>query len=132
MADANNDDDDATEEVVDDNDMLQKLKAFKERNGHTKVPKHYSDDMKLAGWVTEQRRQFKIFLSAKNDEEREKMYKETSLTISADMVKSLKELGFEFSNKNPRHMRWDFRYQQLKEFAVSNELFVCLCIACAF
>jgi len=105
---------------VDDNDMLQKLKAFKERNGHTKVPKHYSDDMQLAGWVTEQRRQFKIFLSAKNDEERAKMYKETTLTITAEMVESLKELGFEFSNKNPRHMRWDFRYQQLKEFSVSQ------------
>jgi len=64
------------------------------------------------------------------------MYKETTLTITAEMVESLKELGFEFSNKNPRHMRWDFRYQQLKEFSVSHfknsMMFVYVCIACAF
>ena len=58
----------------------------------------------------ETRKQFKHHLAAKTDEER------ADVTLTPEQVQKLKDIDFEFSNKNPRHMRWDFRYQQLKEF----------------
>ena len=72
--------------------------------------------------VGEQRRQYKLYVSAKNDSEREKMYNEGVMALSAERAARLNEIGFETSNKNPRHMRWDFRYNQLKEFSVRARL----------
>ena len=55
--------------------------------------------------------------AAKSDKDREKLYATSrDLTLSPEKAKKLEEIGFENSNRNPRHMRWEFRYQQLKEF----------------
>lgn len=72
--------------------------------------------MKLATLTAEWRRQFKLLAAAKTDEEKSKLYRDESLSLTPEQVQKLMDLGFEFSNKNPRHLRWDFRYQQLKEF----------------
>lgn len=72
--------------------------------------------MKLAVWVADTRRQFKLLASAKSEEEKAQFYRDESLTLTTEQVHKLMDLGFEFSNKNPRHMRWEFRFQQLKDF----------------
>lgn len=87
-----------------------KLDTFKKKNGHSKVPKHYSEDMRLALWVTEQRRVYKLYTSMGTDEER------ATVPLKPEQFKKLEEFEFELSNKNPRHLRWNFRYEQLKEF----------------
>ncbi|CAB9507559.1 helicase [Seminavis robusta] len=96
--------------------LFEKLSQFKSRNGHTKVPKHYSEDMELATWVLEQRKDFKVYIMIKSDAEREKLFANENFALTPSRAKKLEELGFEMSNKNPRHIRWDFRFQQLKEF----------------
>jgi len=35
--------------------MFEELRKFKEREGHCKVPRKYSDNLELGGWVMTQR-----------------------------------------------------------------------------
>lgn len=64
----------------------------------------------------EQRKDYKLYASLKCDKDRIDLYRRQSLVLTPDRAKKLESIGFELSNKNPRHLRWDFRFQQLKKF----------------
>ena len=50
------------------------------------MPKHYSEDMSLALWVTETRKQFKILAGAKTDEEKTQLFQDDSITLTPEQV----------------------------------------------
>jgi hypothetical protein len=90
-------------------DMLKRLLKFIGKTGHCLVPNRYPEDPRLGSWVSTQRRQYKVYSSGPK--------KSTSMT--AERVSRLEEIGFQWSTKDPRHVPWDLRFDELLEFIVS-------------
>lgn len=66
------------------------LEEFKAKHGHCRVPQRYKENRKLGGWVLYVRHQFKKFKAVQPS------------TMTAERVKQLEDLGFDF---NPRKGR---------------------------
>ncbi len=75
--------------------MYEKLKAFKKKNGHCRVPRHYHDDQQLAFWVGTQRK-------------KEHMTEER--------INALNEIGFDWGFDS----RWMDAYEEFKKFKEKN------------
>lgn len=78
--------------------MYGKLKEFKERNGHCKVPQKYPEDPKLSNWVSVQRRM------------------EAGGKLSADRRSKLLALGFVWSFQEIYANQWEHHFQLLLAF----------------
>ncbi|KAL7557493.1 hypothetical protein ACA910_019339 [Epithemia clementina (nom. ined.)] len=87
-------------------EMLNRLMAYKRENGHCLVPNRYPDDPSLGSWVSTQRRQHRILLEGGNEP--------TSMT--EERIARLEAIGFQWSTKDPRHVPWQHRYDQLVAF----------------
>lgn len=48
-----------------------------------------------------------------------KLRMKSAAELTADRIRRLDELGFNWSNKQKFHVSWDTRYQELAEFKVS-------------
>lgn len=95
---------------------LEKLAAFKERHGHTQVPKHWPEDPKLAGWVAGQRKSW------------------SRGALKPERRQALDDLGFEWKPAGrPMRIRrappkpavqweklWEQRFGELKKFHQSH------------
>ena len=83
------------------NDMLDQLMKYKETNGDCIVPRGFSLNPKLATWVSEQRKQYKLKLGKK------KSY------MSDERTKLLNDIGFAW---NVHELVWKEKFELLKEF----------------
>ena len=43
--------------------------------------------------------------------------------MTLERAQKLIDIGFDWSTSDPRHVSWDERFQQLREFKVRNPLF---------
>ena len=84
------------------------LLEFREKNGHCLVPNRYNEDPQLGSWVSTQRRQYKL------------MKLNNSPPMNAERVKLLESIGFVWSTRDPRHVPWEVRFQQLLEYKREN------------
>jgi hypothetical protein len=66
---------------------LSELADFREVDGHCNIPKSYTENAKLATWVTHQRSQYSLHLKG-----------ETSL-ITPPRIQALERLGFEWGSR---------------------------------
>ena len=83
-------------------DMLPRLKAFKEKHGHTLV--QASDDLELYQWTHNLIRNYGPQLLNET---------QTRKTLSKEKLETLQSMGFSWET---RSSMWDRRYQQLREF----------------
>merc|ERR1740139_2162529 len=74
--------------------MFDELRKFKEREGHCKVPRNYTDNPKLGTWVQTQR--------------------EMRLKISKERASKLDSIGFTWGIKLDD--RWEIMFEELRKF----------------
>jgi hypothetical protein len=87
------------------NAMYTELIIYKEKHGNTLVPNRHP---KLGAWVSSQRRYYKEM----------KLGKDTPLTQSRQ--NKLEQINFVWATKDPRHVPWETRYQELIAYKVQN------------
>ncbi|MDB8542794.1 Helicase associated domain protein, partial [Turicibacter sanguinis] len=81
------------------NQMYEELSDFFGINGHSNVPKRYTENQALGKWVGKQRQDYK------------------KGALSQHQLKLLNELNFDW---NPFESQWNQMYQQLREFFEIN------------
>lgn len=84
--------------------MVEELLKFKGRWGHCLVPNRYEENPQLGSWVSTQRRQYKQF------------QQDNAPPMTQDRIDFLESIGFVWATKDPRHVPWNQRYEQLKEY----------------
>lgn len=87
-------------------EMFKRLLDFKEVHGHCLVPNRYKEDLQLGAWVSGQRKNYKLLQAGSG--------KTTPMTM--DRARRLMDVGFEWTAKNPRHLMWEVRFAELKDF----------------
>lgn len=101
-------------------EMFNRLVAYKIKHGNCLVPNRYKGDSSLGAWVSTQRRQYKILTTGS--------YESTPMT--PDRAQRLESLGFIWATKDPRHVPWDRRLQELvafkKKYGVSLMVLHCI------
>lgn len=70
------------------------------------VPNRYAADPHLGSWVSTQRRQYKIMMSKGGG----------TTPMTQSRARRLEEIGFQWSTKDPRHVPWEKRYEELVAF----------------
>jgi len=85
--------------------LYGKLMKYKEEHGNTLVPNRHPQ---LGSWVSTQRRYYKEMNSGK----------ETSLTQAR--IDKLEQIEFVWATKDPRHVPWEVRYEQLLDYKARN------------
>lgn len=83
---------------------FDELLKFKAKHGHCNVPQKYEQNRKLAIWVNTQRSQYKKMCAGE----------QTHMTI--ERVKTLEDVGFEWSPDLYLHDLWQKRYDELVEY----------------
>ena len=115
-------------------DSFQRLLAFKKVHGHCLVPNRYREDPQLGSWgkygvgfcrmseqrahtctcpihtVSTQRRQYKLLMSGSG----------SPSAMTAERARRLEAMGFQWSTTDPRHVPWEQRYGELRNFVVSD------------
>jgi len=87
------------------NAMYAELIQYKEEHGNTLVPNRHQ---RLGAWVSTQRRYCKEMKSGK----------ETPLTQAR--YNKLEQIDFVWATKDPRHVPWEIRYQELIAYKAQN------------
>lgn len=64
---------------------IEELREYKKVHGHVSVPTSYKENMKLATWVKQQRRQYKLFCQGRPS------------NITLERIDQLQSMGFEWS-----------------------------------
>jgi hypothetical protein len=80
---------------------LKELQKYKEQFGDCVVPRGYPDNPRLASWVAEQRKQYKLMIDGKGS------------SITPERVAKLNEIGFTW---NAQEAAWDKHLTDLKKF----------------
>eukprot|EP00429_Kryptoperidinium_foliaceum_P036643 CAMPEP_0176178096 /NCGR_PEP_ID=MMETSP0120_2-20121206/91256_1 /TAXON_ID=160619 /ORGANISM="Kryptoperidinium foliaceum, Strain CCMP 1326" /LENGTH=1067 /DNA_ID=CAMNT_0017516245 /DNA_START=166 /DNA_END=3371 /DNA_ORIENTATION=+ len=83
------------------NEMLERLRAYKQKYGDCLVPKRYTEDPKLGTWVETQRVQFKR-LPRVWDEATQQQIPQPNKRLTAERLQKLTDLGFCWSAKHIR------------------------------
>ncbi|GKY98439.1 hypothetical protein MPSEU_000801400 [Mayamaea pseudoterrestris] len=86
------------------NDAFARLLLYIEKHGDALVPNRYQGDPHLGSWVSTQRRQHRQLLEGKG----------TPMTQAR--ARKLEEVGFQWTTRDPRHVPWSKRYEELQEF----------------
>lgn len=89
---------------------MRDLSAFKQRNGHCRVPRHYNENPKLGRWVMNVRSHFQFLHKGKK-----------SSLITEERLQQLQDMEFDFAPKNKSHTkyyvdRWVHHLQELYQF----------------
>ena len=84
---------------------FEELKAYKTEHGDCIVPRGYVENPKLASWVAEQRKQYKLMKDGKQS------------SISSNRIKLLEGIGFAW---NAQEAAWMRRLTDLKRFWNEN------------
>jgi hypothetical protein len=80
---------------------FNELERFYQEHGHSNVPSNHSNN-KLATWVKYQRRQFKLQKNQKNWTIPLSTSKAPHSSLTADRIKKLQSLGFEWQLRRCR------------------------------
>mmetsp|Transcript_36196 Transcript_36196/g.59030 ORF Transcript_36196/g.59030 Transcript_36196/m.59030 type:complete len:304 (+) Transcript_36196:338-1249(+) len=88
---------------------LQKLEAFKAREGHCKVPNKYDPDKKLANWVGQVRREHNYLNRGEKSE-----------YLTVDRLRKLATVGFVFRGR-PMDVPWEVNFDKLKAYREEHE-----------
>eukprot|EP01083_Nonionella_stella_P072499 195541_1 len=91
-------------------DMYNQLLEFKQKHGHTKVPRQYNKNKKLGNWVQHWRnyyREYKRTNGQKGDPERMKHLESIGL---------VDDISIGYEKARVRNSGWDDMYNQLLEF----------------
>jgi hypothetical protein len=91
----------ATEKCVAWEDRLSELADYRYIHGHCNVPKNYSENSKLANWVTTQRFKYKLHLHGKTS------------PMTPFRIQVLESLGFEWSTHGAA---WEVRLSELADY----------------
>lgn len=83
----------------------EKLKEYKAVNGDCIVPRGYAQDTRLASWVAEQRKQYKLLTDGKQS------------SITPERIALLEELNFAW---NAQEFAWDRHLSDLKQFRATH------------
>ena len=90
-------------------ERIERLKQFREKHGHTNVPKDYPDDPDLAKWVRRVRQGFR-------HRQLDKPYAPAA-TLPDERLGELVMLGFEFETEDTRILTtWEESFQELVKF----------------
>lgn len=84
--------------------MFHQLLEYKAENGDCLVPNRYAKNPQLGSWVSTQRRQYKSLIAGKDT------------TLTRERAKLLGSAGFVWATRDPRHVPWEVRFQELLEF----------------
>lgn len=84
---------------------FEELKQYKDRFGDCIVPRGYPENARLASWVAEQRKQYKLFKSGKPS------------SISHERIRILEKLDFAW---NAQEAAWDRQLNDLIKFRQEN------------
>ncbi|GKY92765.1 hypothetical protein MPSEU_000246300 [Mayamaea pseudoterrestris] len=97
-----------TAKALDDNweEGFNKLQKFKAKHGHCAVPSRFPGDPHLGSWVATQRRQYRIMVSGSG----------LSTPMTEERARRLEAIGFKWSSKDPRHIPWEARMEELTNF----------------
>lgn len=87
-------------------EMFQRLVEYRKKNGNCLVPNRYADDPSLGAWVSTQRRQYKILTSGSSE----------STPMTPERATRLMSIGFVWATKDPRHVPWETRFRELRDF----------------
>ena len=86
------------------NNMLNMLIDFKRKHGHCLVPNRYHENPQLGAWVSVQRRQFKD------------LQRNLPTPMTKERASLLESIGFKWSSKDPDHVAWKSRFEELKNY----------------
>ena len=86
------------------NKMFYALVKFRRENGHCLVPNRYRENPQLGLWVAVQRRQYRQF------------QRKERTVMTAGRVSLLESIGFKWALKDPDHVPWDTRFQELQKY----------------
>lgn len=89
-------------------DMFLQLQSFKSMHGHCLVPNRYGENPALGSWVSIQRHQYKLMISQKPS------------SMTNERVNLLDSIGFQWSARDPRHVPWETRYEELLRYKRDN------------
>ena len=94
---------------------MQDLHIFKQRNDHCRVPRHYNDNPKLGGWVTNVRSHFQFLQNGKK----------SSLLGTQQRLQQLQEIDFDFApsknNSNTKYCTaWTVGDNTCRSFTILN------------
>lgn len=84
--------------------MYRKLIEYRNKHNNCLVPNRYKELPQLGSWVSTQRRHYKLRQEGKES------------LLSHDRHALLERIGFVWATKDPRHVPWDQRYNELAEF----------------
>lgn len=85
--------------------MFNQLLNYKdEHSGSCLVPNRYKKNPQLGSWVSTQRRQYK-------------QYKVGDMSpMTAERISALEDAGFVWATRDPRHVTWKIRYEELRQY----------------
>ena len=96
--------------------LMKDLNLFKERNGHCRVPRRYSDNPKLGRWVVNVRSHFQLLQKGKK-----------SSLLTEERLQQLREIDFDFApqQKKVRSSNyyvdlWAHHLEELSHFKQKN------------
>ena len=88
-------------------ERFQQLREFKVQFGRCRVPHRYSADPKLGGWVSSQRKSYKLDQEGKPS------------PLTEERIRELESVGFDWGTRKPDLASiWGEHFQQLREFKV--------------
>eukprot|EP00523_Entomoneis_sp_CCMP467_P019920 CAMPEP_0168863248 /NCGR_PEP_ID=MMETSP0727-20121128/18853_1 /TAXON_ID=265536 /ORGANISM="Amphiprora sp., Strain CCMP467" /LENGTH=395 /DNA_ID=CAMNT_0008918313 /DNA_START=85 /DNA_END=1268 /DNA_ORIENTATION=+ len=87
-------------------EMFTRLKKYKESFGNCLVPNRFPEDPQLGSWVSTQRRQYRILQEGGTE----------TTPMTKERARRLESIGFQWSTKDPRHVPWQQRYEELVAF----------------
>lgn len=99
--------------------MFQRLLEFKRIHGHCLVPNRYPLDPSLGAWVSTQRRHYKILIGDDDS---------VTTPMTPERASRLMSIGFQWATKDPRHVPWETRFQEL--LAYKEEYGTCCKLYC--
>jgi hypothetical protein len=101
--------------------MYERLVKFKDLHGHCLVPNRYPEDPSLGAWVSTQRRHYKILMSGDP---------KVTTPMTPERASRLMAIGFKWATKDPRHVPWEVRFQELLEYKEKYGKLLCCCYYC--
>merc|ERR1712151_969840 len=87
-------------------ESYNKLKIFKQSNGHCRVTR-YRDDPQLGRWVKNQRDKYRIFREGKKS------------PLTPDRIELLEAINFDWSMADVNNREWEDKFNQLKAYKES-------------
>mmetsp|Transcript_29967 Transcript_29967/g.59432 ORF Transcript_29967/g.59432 Transcript_29967/m.59432 type:complete len:148 (-) Transcript_29967:62-505(-) len=87
--------------------MYDRLKAFREEEGHADVPAVWPDDPSLSTWVVRQRKEYEKYHDPDVDHERDSLGRLRSTRMTEERMELLNDIGLRWSTERARSASYD-------------------------